>query len=391
MRALDDADPLAHLKQRFRLPDGTIYLNGNSLGPLPVATPSRVQRTLEEWGSVGGTGWSGCGWMDGPERLGDRLAPLIGAGAGEVLVADTTSIALAKLVGAVLGARPTRRVVLSTTDNFPSDLYAAEGAARLAGGLLRVVERSELAGSLHADVALCCVTQVDYRSGYRYDVETVTQAVHDAGALMLWDLCHSAGVVPVGCEAHGVDLAVGCTYKYLNAGPGAPAFVYVRRSLQDELSNPVPGWLGHAAPFGFEQEWRPAQGIRRFLTSTPPVIALAGLDAALDAIEDTTIDALWHKSRTLGELFVDVVRGEGAPTLEIASPPASEERGAHVALRHPRAQELADALAARGVIIDVRPPDLCRFGLAPYLSYEDVFTAARIVTEVSSAAAFASG
>lgn len=378
VRALDEADPLAESRAKFSLPPGTIYLNGNSLGPAPAATARRVRETIEtEWATSLSAGWTGRGWFEAPERLGDRIAPLIGAMAGEVLVADTTSVVLTKLLGAALAARPDRRVVVSSSDNFPSDLYAAAGVVRRAGATLRVVDRSDLVAALDEDVAVCCLTQVDFRTGALLDLPGVTGAAHAAGALVLWDLCHSVGVVPVGCEANGVDLAVGCTYKYLNAGPGAPSFLYVRHDLQETLENPIPGWLGHAEPFRFHLEWEAASGIRKFLTSTPPVLALSALDAALDVFADIAIEDVRTKSMALGQLFVDVVTAAGVPDLELASPASADDRGAQVSLRHPRAPELLHSAARSGVLGDFRPPTLCRFGLSPLtLSFEEVFDGA---------------
>jgi kynureninase len=379
-RDLDAGDVLAPVRDRFVLPDGLIYLDGNSLGALGVSVSERVRRLVEdEWGVALGTGWADLAWMDGPVRIGDRIAPLIGAGAGEVLVADTTSIVLAKAVGAALRARPSRRVVVSSADNFPSDLFSAMGATQLAGAELRVVERSDVCDSLDDDVAVVCLTHVDFRTGELYDIPAVTEAAHRTGALMCWDLCHSAGAVPVGCEEHEVDLAVGCTYKYLNGGPGAPSFLYVRRRLQSQLANPLPGWLGHDAPFGFERSWRPAGDIRKFLTSTPPVLAMAALDAALDAFDGVALSDVRTKSMRMTELFIDVV-GEA---FEVASPLDASRRGSQVALRHPRAEAVLEAAAARGVVGDFRAPDLCRFGFAPlYLSYEDAYRAAQILVDL---------
>lgn len=385
VRELDERDPLAEMRRRFELPHGIFYLDGNSLGALACGVAQRVRTAVEdEWGVDLADSWVHGGWMGAPMRVGDRIAPLIGARPGEVLVADTTSIALAKLVGAALAARPDRHVVVSTTDNFPSDLYAATAVAARAGAELRVVDADELSSAITGEVAVVCMTQVDFRTGALHSVPEVTGAAHEAGALMLWDLCHSAGAMPVGCEEHHVDLAVGCSYKYLNGGPGAPSFLYVRRSLQEELENPLPGWLGHDAPFGFEPGYRPAAGIRRFLTSTPPVLQLAALDAALDAFEGVSIEAVREKSSALGQLFIDVVDDADVPGLEVATPRLADDRGSQVSLRHRRAADVVAGAADRGAVGDLRPPDICRFGLsAPYLSFEDVYRAAGIVLEVA--------
>lgn len=385
VREMDERDPLAEVRRRFELPHGVCYLDGNSLGALASGVATRLRAVVEEeWGVDLAGSWVHGAWMDAPVRVGDRIGRLIGARPGEVLVADTTSIALAKLVGAALAARPERHVVVSTTDNFPSDLYAAGAVAARAGGTLRVVDRSDLEDALGDDVALVCLTHVDFRTGALHSIPQVTRAAHDAGALMLWDLCHSAGALPVDCEEHGVDLAVGCTYKYLNGGPGAPSFLYIRRSLQDELDNPLPGWLGHEQPFGFEAGYRPATGIRRFLTSTPPVLQLAALDAALDAFDDVTIEAVREKSSALGQLFIDLIDEAAVPGLAVASPRDAGARGSQVSLHHARAAEVVAGAADRGAVGDLRPPDICRFGLAaPYLSFEDVFRAAGTVAEVA--------
>lgn len=384
-RMLDALDPLAPYRARFELPAGSVYLNGNSLGPLPAGIWTRVAATVrDEWGTGLSASWAQAWWMEGPERIGDRISPLIGARTGEVLVCDTTSIALTKLLGAALAARPGRHVVVSTSDNFPSDLYAAEAAARRSGAAFRVVDPADLDDALDEDVAVCCLTQVDFRTGALHDLAAVTRAAHRVGALMLWDLCHSAGVVPVGCEMHDVDLAVGCTYKYLNGGPGSPAFIYVRRRLHETLESPLPGWLGHEAPFAFRPDWCPAAGVRRFLTSTPPVIALAVLDAALDAFEGASIEQIRAKSETLSQIFVEVVTAAEVPALEVVSPLRASARGSQISLRHPRAPEILEAARLAGVVGDLRPPELCRFGFGPlYLSHEDVVRAARTIVEVA--------
>ncbi len=385
-RALDDEDALGGIRHRFLRPDGLVYLDGNSLGMLPTGVPEATRRVVEEeWGRALISGWTECGWMEAPERLGDRIAPIIGAGPGEVLVADTTSVALAKLVGAALAARRDRRVVLTSADNFPSDLYAAAGAARLQGAELRVVDRSELPAALDEDVAVCCLTQVDFRTGELHDLPGLTAAAHEVGALALFDLCHSAGALPVGLGEHGVDLAVGCTYKYLNGGPGSPSFLYVREGLQGELENPLPGWLGHETPFDFDRRWRPAEGIRRFLTSTPPILALTALDAALDAFEGVSIDTVRAKSERLGQLFIEVIDDLGPASLTVASPREAARRGSQVSLEHPRAGEVVAAAADKGVVGDFRSPGLCRFGFAPlYLSYAEVFQAAELVSAAAT-------
>lgn len=375
------------------LPEGIIYLDGNSLGALSAGVAGHISQLVEEeWGSRLIAGWNGCGWMEAPERIGDRIAPLIGALPGEVIVADTTTIALAKLLGAALNARPSRKVILSSTDNFPSDLFSATAVARLFGAELRVVDRSEIPAALRDDVAVCCLTHVDFRTGEMHDLPAITALTHEVGALSLWDLCHSAGAVVVGCEEHGVDLAVGCTYKYLNGGPGSQSFMYVRRGIQGELENPLPGWLGHEAPFDFDPSWRPAGGIRRFLTSSPPIISMAALEAALEAFDGVSIEQVRAKSLSLSQLFLEAIEERAPASLVLVSPRDQRRRGSQISLRHEHAASIIEGSAARGVIGDFRAPDLCRFGFTPlYLSHEDVFRAAEMVAEVAVAAEAATG
>jgi len=373
---LDREDPLRHVRERFFVPDGLVYLDGNSLGALAKAVgPAVAEMISAEWGAGLSGGWDR--WFYAPERVGDRIAPLIGAGAGEVVAIDTSTVAPTKLLGAALAARPGRRVVVTTATNFPTDLYALAGVARLLGDVeVRMVDAGAVADSLDETVAATCLTHVDFRTGAMFDMAAVTAAAHDVGALAIWDLCHSVGAVVVDCEQDGVDLAVGCCYKYLNGGPGAPAFVYVRRSLQELLENPLPGWLGHEAPFDFTTGYRPAGGVRRFVTSTPPIIALAALDAALDAWAGVTVGAVRAKSVAMTELFIATVTERLGAEFEVASPRDPARRGSQVSLRHEHGYSIVQALIARGVVGDFRAPDLCRFGFTPlYLRYVDVFDA----------------
>jgi kynureninase len=387
---LDREDPLGHVRNRFFLPDGVVYLDGNSLGPLPKAVAPTVAGVVsDEWGAGLSASWDG--WFHLPERIGDRIAPLIGAGAGEVVVTDTTTIALIKVLGAALAARPGRRVIVTTETNFPTDLYAIAGIARLVGDVeVRVVDASAVADSLDDTVAATCLTHVNFRTGEMFDLSAVTSAAHRAGALAIWDLCHSVGAVVVDCETDGVDLAVGCCYKYLNGGPGAPAFIYVRRQLQAVLENPLPGWLGHEAPFDFTTGYRPAVGIQRFVTSTPPILAMSALDAALDAWDGVTIDLVRAKSVAMCELFISAVTERLGSQLEVASPRDPARRGSQVSLRHEHGYAIVQALIARGVIGDFRAPDLCRFGFTPlYLRYVDVFDAVEQLVAVMESEEYA--
>ena len=376
-RALDAADLLAAMRTRFALPDGLIYLDGNSLGALPRATCAAVVDVVErQWGADLITSWNRHGWIDAPATLAAKLAPLIGAAADEVLVCDSTSINLFKLLAAALGATPGRRVILSERGNFPTDLYIAEGVARLLPGVeLRTVERAEIAAALDGEVAVLMLTHVDYRSGERHDMAALSAAAREAGALSLWDLSHSAGALDISLNASGADLAVGCGYKYLNGGPGAPAFLYVAAALHDQLHSPLTGWMGHDAPFAFDDDYRPAAGIAHFLAGTPPIIAMAALAAGLATFDGVTMREVEVKAASLTDYFIACVEAR-CPSLALASPREASKRGSHVSFRHPQAYAVMQALIAGGVIGDVRMPDLIRFGFAPlYNSHQDAFRA----------------
>ncbi|MFN3616140.1 MAG: aminotransferase class V-fold PLP-dependent enzyme, partial [Rubrimonas sp.] len=306
---LDGADALAPLRDRFALPPGVIYLDGNSLGPLPRGVAQRVGSAVAaEWGESLIRGWNAHGWIDLPARVGDRVAALIGAAPGSVVACDSTSINLFKLLSAALDLRPGRRVILSDAGNFPTDLYMAQGLADLTGrARLRTVARAEVADAIDAETAVVMLTEVDYRTGHRLDMAAVTAAAHARGALTLWDLAHSAGAFPVDLTGAGADFAVGCGYKYLNGGPGAPAFLYVRPDLAAHVRPALAGWLGHAAPFAFDADYRPAPGVARLRVGTPPVLSLTALDAALDAFDGVSLPALHAKAQALSELFLALV------------------------------------------------------------------------------------
>jgi kynureninase len=385
--ALDAADPLAGWRQRFALPEGVIYLDGNSLGPLPKATAAIVQDVVQrQWGEDLIVGWNRHGWIDLPERLGAKIARLIGAGPDEVIVADSTSVNLFKLIAAALALRPGRPVVVSERSNFPTDLYVAQGLVQWLGERveLRLVATAELEAALDDRTALLLLTHVDYRSGRLHDMARLTGAAHHAGALALWDLAHSAGAVPVDLNAAGADLAVGCGYKYLNGGPGAPAFLFVAERWQDEARQPITGWLGHAEPFAFRATYQPAAGIRRFLAGTPPILSMNALESGVDLLLEVDPQALRAKSMALTDAFIQLVEARCAGFgLELASPRAATERGSQVALRHPHGYPIIQALIARRVIGDFRAPDLLRFGLAPlYLRFVDVWEAMDALRQV---------
>ena len=377
--SLDAEDDLAFLREAFVLPHGVIYLDGNSLGALPRRTVERLREVTErEWGCDLIRSWNANGWIDLPGRVAGLLAPLIGASADEVAVADSTSVNVFKLLAGGLRLRPGRRVIVSEEANFPTDLYVAQGLASLLGDVeLRLVPRDGLRAALGDDVAVLQLTHVDFRTGEIHDMAGLTRAAHHAGALALWDLAHSAGAVPVdlgGCEA---DLAVGCGYKYLNGGPGAPAFAFVARRWHSAFENPLSGWMGHADPFAFGPRYQPAPGVARLLCGTPPVLSLAALECGVETIARAGIDGLRRKSVALTDLFVRLVEQEcGGFGFTLASPREAERRGSQVSLRHPEGHAIVQALVARGVVGDFRTPDILRFGFAPaYVRFAEAWDA----------------
>ncbi|GAA2152893.1 kynureninase [Kitasatospora kazusensis] len=381
--ALDAADPLAGFRAEFALPEGVIYLDGNSLGALPRRTPERVRELVEvEWGQQLIRSWNDAGWFALPHTLGARIAPLVGAAAGQVVVCDTTSVNLFKVLTAALRLRPGRRTVLAEQAAFPTDLYIAEGVTGLVEGTRSVLlpSAADLDGMLDEDVAVVLLSHVDYRTGELLDMAGITRRVQQAGALMIWDVCHSVGALPIELDACGVDFAVGCTYKYLNGGPGSPAFLYAAERHQAAAAQPLSGWFGHARPFDFEPGYEPLPGIGKFLTSSPSMLGQVALGASLDIWERADLQAVRAKSLALTDLFVELVE---PLKLEVATPRASERRGSQIALRHPDGYPVVQALIERGVIGDFRAPDLMRFGFTPlYVGYRDVWDAAHHLAEV---------
>ncbi len=376
VRALDSADPLRPFRDRFILPEGIIYLDGNSLGALPKAAVARQKAMVEEeWGSELIRSWNTRGWIEAPHRVGGKIAALIGAKPNEVIVADSTSVNLFKLIVAAAALAPDRPQLLSEAGNFHTDLHIAAGAADLAGLRLDIVDREALEPAIGPETNLLLLTHVHFKSGLRFDMAEVTARAKAAGATTLWDLSHSAGAVPLDLNGDGAELAVGCGYKYLNGGPGAPAFLYVAESLQDRLMPPLRGWMGHSEPFAFTDDYRPAPGIGRFLVGTPPMLSLGALESGVESFEGAEMTALWAKSIALFDLFADLTYAY-CPGLECISPLDPEMRGSHISFRHPQAFELCQALIADGVIGDFRAPDVVRFGLTPlYLGYEDIWRA----------------
>ena len=369
----------------FHLPDGVIYLDGNSLGPLPLAARERVARLLsDEWGEMLIRGWNDAGWMDQPGRIGERIGRLIGAPAGTVVMGDTLSIKVYQAVAAALEMRPERRVILSDHGNFPSDLYMADGLIRSLGRSheVRLVAPEEVADAIDRNVAVLMLTEVDYRTGRLHDMARLTEAAHAAGALTVWDLAHSVGALPIDVRAAGADFAVGCTYKFLNAGPGAPAFIYVSPDHIDHVRPALSGWLGHDTPFAFDLDYRSGPGIERMRVGTPPIIAFAALDAALDVWDEVEIDDVRARSMELGERLIAEVETR-CPDLVLVSPRQAAERGSQVSFRFEHAWPTMQALIDRDVIGDFRAPDIMRFGIAPlYLDADDMIRAAEILAEI---------
>lgn len=375
----------AATRAMFHIPEGVTYLDGNSLGPLPLGARDRVAATVtDEWGEMLITGWNRAGWMGMPPRLGDRIGKLIGAAPGTTVIGDTLSIKVFQALAAAVAKRPDRKVILSDTGNFPTDLYMAEGLIQTLGRghELRTVAPEDVARHIDESVAAVMLTEVDYRTGRRHDMKALTEIAHASGALAIWDLAHSAGAFPVDVTGCNADFAVGCTYKFLNAGPGAPAFIYVRPDHAENIQPALAGWLGHEAPFAFDPDYRPGRGIERMRVGTPPVLQMAALDAALDVFDMADLGAIRERSVALSELFIAEVERR-CPALALVSPRKAAERGSQVSFRFHEGFAAMQALVARGVIGDFRAPDIMRFGITPlYLSEADILRAAGIIEEV---------
>ncbi len=385
--ARDAADPLAPMRDRFQLPPGVIYLDGNSLGALPRATAGRVASVMEqEWGTGLIRSWNSADWIGAPARVGAKIARLVGAEAHEVVVADSTSVNLYKLIVAALKARPGRSTVLSEPGNFPTDLYMIESALRTldAGHTLSLVSREGIIDAIGDDTALVLLTHVHYKTADVYDMAAVTAAAQARGALVLWDLSHSVGALPLNLRAANADFAVGCGYKFLNGGPGAPAFLFVAERHQATMQSPLGGWMGHARPFAFVDGYEAAPGIARFLCGTPPILAVAALEAGVDLHLEVEMQQVADKSRAMAELLIDLVAARCAPYgVALVGPARGALRGSHVSFRHPDAYAVMQALIARGVIGDFRAPDVMRFGLTPlYLRYADIVQAVEVLEHV---------
>ena len=378
IRAFDQADPLAHCRDRFVLPEGVIYLDGNSLGALPKKSIARTSDTvLHEWGNSLIRSWNDHGWIEAPQRIGAKIARLLGAKPHEVIVADSVTINLYKLMLAAAPLGRGRKELLTEAGNFHTDLHIASGATELLDMRLRIEPREAVEQAIGGDTNLLLLTHVHYKSGARYDMAAVTARAKAAGATTIWDLSHSVGAVPLQLNRDGAELAVGCGYKYLNGGPGAPAFLYVAEALQERLVSPLRGWMGHAAPFAFTDDYVPAPGIARFLAGTPPMLSMNALEAGVESFAGIEMGAVWAKSTALFDFFARLVEERCADFgLECISPTDADERGSHISYRHPHAFEICQALIADGVIGDFRAPDVVRFGLTPlYLGFGDVWEA----------------
>lgn len=385
--ALDATDTLAPWRAAFSLPPDTIYLDGNSLGVLPKATLARLQDVItREWGRDLIKSWNTADWINAPLRVGDKIAKLVGAQPGEVVAADSTSVNLFKLAAAAVRLRPGRHKIISEPGNFPTDLYVLQGLVEYLGAdySLETVERSRIADAIDSDTAVVVLTHVHYKTGLMFDMAAMTRRAQEAGALILWDLSHSAGALPVDLNGCNADLAIGCGYKYLNGGPGAPGFLYVAERHQEAIRPPLSGWMGHAAPFAFSDEYTPAPGIRRNLCGTPAILGLAALECGLDIMTQVDLGAVRQKSQKMGDMFIRLVRETCGPHgFGLASPEDSEIRGSQVSLTHNDGYAIMQALIARNVIGDFRAPDILRFGFTPlYLRYTDIWDAVEILADV---------
>jgi len=389
--ALDRADPLAHARARFVLPDGVNYLDGNSLGCLPKGVAERVARTVaQEWGEGLIRSWNAAGWYESPGRIGAKLAPLLGAAPHQVTVTDTISVNLFKLIVAAARLRPERKVILAERGNFPSDNHIVESVARMMGLTPRFVPASEVAAAIDADTAVVELSHVSYRTAEIQDMAAITCAAHGKGALIVWDLAHSTGAVELQLDRDGADFAVGCGYKFLNGGPGAPAHVYVAERHLSAIDQPLTGWFAHATPFAFADDFKRAEGIRVTLCSTPQMLSMAAFEAALEAFEDIAMRDVQAKGRALGDLMIKLADERLAPLgIGIASTRDGARRGNHVSLTHAEGYRIMQAMIARGIIGDFRAPDVMRFGFGPlYVRYVDVFDAVATLEDILKSGAW---
>lgn len=384
---LDQQDPLAFLRNEFQLPTDVINMDGNSLGALPKNTLQKMKVTMEEeWGNGLIRSWSEAGWFESPQRVGDKIAPLIGARKGEVLVADTTSVNLFKALTAAIQLNVTRKVLLSETDNFPTDLYLMQGISAFTQHQIhaKIVSPEDLLDALQEDVAVLLLTQVNYKTAHIKDMAAITKAAHEKGILTVWDLSHSVGSIEVDLEAAQVDFAVGCGYKFLNGGPGAPAFIYVAKRHQEKAQNILSGWMGHRDPFAFTTNYEPAPSIERFRCGTPVILGMAGLESGVDVFQKTSMQQLRQKAIQLSELFIQLMdQACSEYGFQLASPRNAEQRGGHVSYHHTEGHAIYQAIKRQGIISDFRTPDILRFGITPmYLRFVDIYQVVMAIKKV---------
>ena len=387
LAALDASDPLAGFRDQFYLPEGVLYFDGNSLGAVPKSVEARLHGAItQEWGNGLVRSWNSAGWYDMPRRVGDKIARLIGANPGEVVVADSTSINVFKVLAAAVKLNPGKRLIISEPDNFPTDLYMAQGLIRLLGSdhELKLVKAADVMESITDDTAIVMLTHVNYRTGAMHDMNAITAHAHAKGALVIWDLCHSAGALPVNLTAANADFAIGCGYKYLNGGPGAPAFVYVAKRHQAHFSQPLSGWMGHAQPFAFDWQYQPADGVARYLCGTQPVLSMTALECGIDLMLEADLNAIRQKSLQMGDLFIQLVEARcGDFGLELVTPREGSQRGSQVSYSHPQGFPIMQALIAAGVIGDYREPNILRFGFTPlYVGYTDIWDTVDILANI---------
>lgn len=387
LAAMDANDPLAPFKDKFFIPDGVLYFDGNSLGVVPKTVEGRLHQVItQEWGVGLVRSWNTAGWYEMPRRLGNKIAKLIGANEGEVVVADSTSVNLFKVLAAGVKLNPNRRVILSEPDNFPTDLYMAQGLIQLLGSDHELVLKpaNEIMSAIDENTALVMLTHVNYRTGAMHDMNAITAQAHAKGALVIWDLAHSAGALPVDLTGAHADFAIGCGYKYLNGGPGAPAFVYVAKRHQPNFSQPLAGWMGHNKPFAFDWKYEPAEGIGRYLAGTQPVLSMTALECGVDVMLEADMSLVRQKSLTMADVFMQLVEERcGNYGLELVTPTDGSIRGSQVSYSHPQGFPIMQALIAAGVIGDYREPNILRFGFTPlYVSYTDIWDTVTILADI---------
>lgn len=393
LTAIDAHDPLAHFRDQFYVPEGVLYFDGNSLGAVPKSVEGRLQKAIsQEWGEGLVRSWNTAGWYEMPRRVGDKIGQLIGAKAGEVVVADSTSVNLFKVLAAALKLNSDRHVIISEPDNFPTDLYMAQGLIELLGGKHQLLLKpaDEVMGAIDSDTAIVMLTHVNYRTGAMHDMNAITAHAHAQGALVIWDLAHSAGALPVDLTGANADFAIGCGYKYLNGGPGAPAFVYVAERHQNNFSQPLSGWLGHAQPFAFDWKYQPAEGISRYLAGTQPVLSMTALECGVDVALSADLSLIRQKSLKMADLFIQLVEQRCSQyDLQLVTPLEHHKRGSQVSYSHPQGFPIMQALIAAGVIGDYREPNILRFGFTPlYVSYTDIWDTVDILTNILSSRAW---